>query len=132
MLGPISGKYFKQLKEIVNNLSLQESVIFLGPQTRDKMPQLYRNACLSIVPSKGYEGTSIAALESMAVGCPCASTNIGGLKDLPTEKFNEVDELTEIMHNYPVFNREKIAEKVKSFSPTSWNSQWIDLLGLER
>ena len=72
---------------------------------------------------------AISALESMAVGCPCASTNIGGLKDLPTEKFDNVEELATLMHNCLDFDREEIAKKVSPFSPSNWNIQWEQVLG---
>lgn len=126
--GPTSGKYFDYLLSLVKETNMQSYVEFLGQKPRAQIPTLYKAAALSIVPSLAFEGTSLSALESMAVGCPCASTNIGGLQELPTIKFGSLSELVAIMHTTDNLCRLNTAESVKSYSSMKWEKQWIKIL----
>ena len=58
-------------------------MVFLGPVQRGEMRELYRRSALTMVTSVAGEGTSLAALESMACGTPVVATRVGGLVDLP-------------------------------------------------
>ncbi len=126
--GPTSGEYYVYLVSLVKEYNLQNYVEFLGQKPRSEIPALYKAAALSVVPSLAFEGTSISALESMAIGCPCASTDIGGLQDLPTIKFSSPSELAAIMHTTDIHSRVTIAESVQSYSSTEWEKQWIKIL----
>ncbi|MGC8833355.1 MAG: glycosyltransferase family 4 protein [Armatimonadota bacterium] len=75
--------YRKELEELVKNSSLQQRVVFLGPVQRSEMRELYRRSALTMVTSVAGEGTSLAALESMACRTPVVATRVGGLVDLP-------------------------------------------------
>jgi len=75
--------YREELESLVENLSLQQQVVFLGPVQRGEMRELYRRSALTMVTSVAGEGTSLAALESMACGTPVVATRVGGLVDLP-------------------------------------------------
>ena len=128
--GPIVGSYFNYLKRIIKELSLENSVQFLGPIDRDSLLFFYSNATFSIVPSISNEGTSISALESMACGCPCLSTNVGGLKDLPTIKFNTIKDLSRLMIASENYDRIKTSKSVNSFSSSNWIKNWKTILDL--
>jgi len=67
----------------VEKHGLGERVVFAGGRSRDELIGWYRAAALTLIPSLCGEGTSLAALESMACGTPVVSTDVGGLPDLP-------------------------------------------------
>lgn len=70
-------------KRAVRANGLDGHVIFAGPRSRSELVGWYRAAELTLIPSLCGEGTSLAALESMACGTPVVSTDVGGLPDLP-------------------------------------------------
>jgi glycosyltransferase involved in cell wall biosynthesis len=53
-------------------------VLFLGPVSNADMPDIYRAADISVLPSLA-EATSIAGLEAMASGVPLVGTRVGGI-----------------------------------------------------
>jgi glycosyltransferase involved in cell wall biosynthesis len=63
--------------------NLCDAVVFAGPRLRHDLSGWYRAAELTLIPSTCGEGTSLAALESMACGTPVVATDVGGLLDLP-------------------------------------------------
>jgi glycosyltransferase involved in cell wall biosynthesis len=78
-----SIRYERELHTRVRRLSLGEKVTFRGKYLRDEMPSLYSSSHLTLIPSRMSEGTSLAALESMACGTPVVTTDVEGLRDLP-------------------------------------------------
>lgn len=55
-----------------------ERTVFLGAVSNDRMPEVYRAADISVLPSLA-EATSIAGLEAMASGLPLVGTSVGGI-----------------------------------------------------
>ena len=80
---PTSVRYRAELDALVGAHRLQGRVHFLGGVRREQMPALYRAATLTLVPTRYSEGTSLAALESMATGVATLTTAVEGLLDLP-------------------------------------------------
>ena len=78
--------YATRVKKRVSELGLFNRTIFHGWVPPHAMPAIYGAARLTLIPSIAGEGTSLAALESMAAGVATISTNIGGLADLPTHQ----------------------------------------------
>jgi glycosyltransferase involved in cell wall biosynthesis len=55
-----------------------DAALFLGSVPNSQMPDLYRAADISVLPSF-LEATSITGLESMACGLPLVGTRVGGI-----------------------------------------------------
>jgi glycosyltransferase involved in cell wall biosynthesis len=126
--GPLTGKYYTELQNLIKDQGLSKRVYFEGVISRDKMPALYENAALSIVPSLAYEGTSISALESMASGCACLPTRVGGLNDLPTIKFDDEADLGLKIKKHLNDDPLKVAKTVEKFSSEVWGKKWEEIL----
>ena len=80
---PASVAYRARLDALVRALRLERRVLFLGNVPREAMPRLFRAAALTLVPTRASEGTSLAALESMASATATVTTAVEGLLDLP-------------------------------------------------
>jgi glycosyltransferase involved in cell wall biosynthesis len=57
------------------------NVSFVGPQTRQALPDFYRQASFLVIPSIWYEVFPIVALEAMTLGIPIIASDIGGLPE---------------------------------------------------
>lgn len=66
----------KQLKRRLEEAGLQDRVIFLGEQPRERLPEIMRSLSL-LVASPRYEGYGMTPLEAMASGVPVVATNTG-------------------------------------------------------
>ena len=67
-----------EMQRILKEGNSLEQVEFLGFVPNHQMPEIYRKAHFSVLPSF-YEATSITGLESMACGLPLVGTNVGGI-----------------------------------------------------
>ncbi len=79
--GPLQA----QLERIARELSIQDSVEFLGLQ-RNVIPLLQR-VWGFVLPSR-WEGMPNALLEAMAVGLPCVATRVSGSEDIVNNGVN--------------------------------------------
>jgi len=80
------GPERRNIEALIQQYRLESSVRLLGDVPHGEMPSLYRAADVTLIPSVSsagvVEATSIAALESMALGVPVIASNIGGLAEL--------------------------------------------------
>lgn len=77
---------FDQCKKLVNELQIQDSVIFTGILSQEEIAKLMTNSLMfvqhSIVaPNGDSEGTPLSILEASASGLPVVSTLHGGIKE---------------------------------------------------
>jgi glycosyltransferase involved in cell wall biosynthesis len=95
-LGPLRSQAFKVvvagegverrgMEAILTENGMLDRTIFLGSVANTKMPDLYRAADLSVLPSLA-EATSIAGLEAMATGLPLVGTDVGGIPTIIEDK----------------------------------------------
>jgi glycosyltransferase involved in cell wall biosynthesis len=95
-LGPLKDKAFKVavagegaeragMEAVLAENGMLDRTIFLGSIANTAMPDLYRAADLSVLPSLA-EATSIAGLEAMATGLPLVGTNVGGIPTILEDK----------------------------------------------
>lgn len=86
------GPERENLSKLVDELGLQDRVVFLGRLERPEVLKLAKRALAVLVPSKPSHGvveaTSIAAIEAMACGTPVIVSAIGGLAELVTSGYN--------------------------------------------
>jgi D-inositol-3-phosphate glycosyltransferase len=67
-----------RLQKLCDDLSVGQTVVFLGKRDQDKLPYYYSAAELVVMPSH-YESFGMVALESMACGTPVVASEVGGL-----------------------------------------------------
>jgi glycosyltransferase involved in cell wall biosynthesis len=127
--------YYKFCLELIKKYKIQKRIEFLGSISNNEMPIYYNKAKLTIVPSIKDEGTSLSALEAMACCCPVISTNVGGLKDLPTIKSNiDARELAKIMgkvlelNNWHKISQMQFKSVTKTFNLKNWKKTWFSVL----
>jgi glycosyltransferase involved in cell wall biosynthesis len=95
-LGPLKGRAFRVvvagegaerpgMEAILSENGMLDRTIFLGSVANTAMPDLYRAADLSVLPSLA-EATSIAGLEAMACALPLVGTNVGGIPTIIDDK----------------------------------------------
>ncbi|MGM9923138.1 MAG: N-acetyl-alpha-D-glucosaminyl L-malate synthase BshA [Bacillus sp. (in: firmicutes)] len=73
------GPEMSTVCELVEELGLQEQVLFLGKQ--DNVQELYSISDLMLLLSE-KESFGLVLLEAMACGVPCIGTNIGGIPEV--------------------------------------------------
>lgn len=72
--------YETELHQLVNDLALQDRVLFLPGQDRPSLARLMRHAALVLVPSHS-ETFGLVALEASASGTPVLAASAGGLTE---------------------------------------------------
>ncbi len=73
--------YADQLHVLVDRLGLTDDVTFIGPQSREELAVLLRNARLVLVPSHS-ETFGLIALEAASSGTPVVAASAGGLREV--------------------------------------------------
>ncbi len=85
LVGPDFGMK-RALMSIVHKRKLS-GVIFLGPVSYDRLPNIYRTLDVVVTPSS-FEIFGMSTLEAMACGKPVVSTRVGGMVELVQEGYN--------------------------------------------
>lgn len=130
---PLKGKYYEDCVQLVNKNNLSNKVSFLGFKNNADMPLYYSSAKMCLIPTLRREGTSLSALESMACGTPTISTNVCGLRDLPTVHADPNPEDICLKLNETMVRLETVAQeqcyKVRSiFNFTNWENAWLAVI----
>lgn len=77
VIGPIKDlKYYKELKRLMNNLEVQNNVIFTGGVAQRELVNYYKKADCLLMTSK-TEGLPHPILESLSMNIPVVSANVG-------------------------------------------------------
>ncbi len=125
--------YFDYLLRLVAELGLNARVKFHGSIPRNEMRDVYLSAELVVIYSTFREGTSLAALEAMSCGTPVITSNVGGLKDLPTVKSETNNLATKILETITVRNKIGKQQKewvVQNHDFKKWTTFWLNQIGL--
>ncbi|MBE0069262.1 glycosyltransferase family 4 protein [Thermoanaerobacterium thermosaccharolyticum] len=81
VIGGKKGWMYEEIFKTVQELKLENDIIFLGYVPIEDMSALYSNAVSFIFPSL-YEGFGIPPLEAMACGCPVIVSNTSSLPEV--------------------------------------------------
>ncbi|MCL4534762.1 MAG: glycosyltransferase [Bacteroidetes bacterium] len=76
-----------RLRAIARDLSIEQSVHFVGAIRHDLLPLYYNSADACVVPSY-YESFGLAALEALACGVPVVAARVGGLTSFLSDGLN--------------------------------------------
>ena len=95
------GELAGELKDLADNLQIQDKVVFLG--WRGDMPLIYADLDLVVLTSLN-EGTPVTLIEAIASGKAVVSTTVGGVPDIVS------DGETGILA--PVEDEERLAEAI--------------------
>jgi Glycosyltransferase len=82
----------QKLKNLVEELELNDYVEFLGKIPNQELPQYYSSADIfvlpSIVDSRGdTEGLGVVLLEALAARCAVVASNVGGITDIIKDNY---------------------------------------------
>ena len=69
------------MEDLTHELSIRDSVEFLGSLDHELLPMYYRAADICVVPSY-YESFGLVALEAMACGTPVVASRVAGLETI--------------------------------------------------
>lgn len=125
------GAEREELIEYANKLKLQNSINFMGAQTRDIVKREIDKAHIIVSASK-FESFGLSIVEAFACGRPVVAIDSGGPRDTVTKENgilvldNTPEKLADaiilVIDNYENYNQEKI--KDDSFEKYSENAVW--------
>lgn len=75
------GRLADELEARIAAAGLENDVKLLGFVPDERLPELYRAATLSVVPTVALEGFGLVTVESLAAGTPVLVTPVGGLPE---------------------------------------------------
>ncbi|HID87273.1 MAG TPA: glycosyltransferase family 1 protein [Anaerolineae bacterium] len=128
---------YPEVKRRVEELDLQDRVIFLGPVPEADLPALYSGATLFVFPSL-YEGFGLPVLEAMACGVPVICSNTSSLPEVAGDAAImvnplDVDELAAAMERVledPALREEMAGKGTMQASKFSWERTARETLGV--
>jgi len=84
------GPARSRLAATIRSAGLEDRVQLLGSLPEDRLPDAYRAADCSVVPSTSFEGFGLVALESLACATPVVASRVGGIAQLLERLDDEV------------------------------------------
>jgi glycosyltransferase involved in cell wall biosynthesis len=125
--------YRQECETLAAKLGVAHRVEFAGSVPWREMAREYHRSAVSLVPSLCGEGTSLAALESMACGTPVIATMAGGLPDLPCVHADLApsalaDALREVLRAREVYASRQREAVINRFSLRRWGDAWLRVI----
>jgi glycosyltransferase involved in cell wall biosynthesis len=99
------SNYQRRVREQARVLGLADRVMFIGRQSYEEMPEIYRSHDVLIAPSLRKEGLPLSMAEAMLSGCAVVTTGSGGameiakLADLPLFPKGDAPALARILES---------------------------------
>ena len=116
------GELRKELGKLVDALGLNDSVIFYGQLSREKIAKLYAKYDCFVLPSAS-ETFGVAYIEAMVCGLPVIATKCGGPEDfvissvgqvVPVENETALKEaMCYVCEHYTIYNLKEISRYAK-------------------
>jgi len=127
-------RYRAECERLAEGLGVSDRVVFRGPAPWEDMPRIYSSGLLTVIPSLCGEGTSLAALESMACGTPVVTTALAGLLDLPCRKAEPEPEALATAMEQALSERDSLADEQRSavldtYCLSRWAEAWLGIVG---
>jgi hypothetical protein len=127
--GPLKGEYYNYCLDLIKRFGIEGNVCFLGRLNRENIRQKYYHSKVTLIPTIEREGTSYAALESMACRTPVVSTNVAGLKDLPTVKssltpYDINRKIQRVLLSWDKVSKDQYSQIKDNFNVDKWTKAW--------
>lgn len=115
------------------DMELDNHISFAGRVDRARMPGYYKAASLTMIPTRSSEGTSLAALESMACGTPVVATAVEGLLDLPVKHAEPVpaalaEAALKVLADRKAFSTRQQAAVSVVYDIQNWRKCWLNII----
>lgn len=121
------GAQSNEMINMINALSLNDCVEYVGPIPYRNLPDLYSSLDLFVFPTCLEESLGLVGLEAMACGVPVIGSRIGGLQDYIIEGFNgyyftpgDACDLSNKIKDYIKLEETKIDELQNNAINTAW------------
>lgn len=84
------GQEESELRQLCTEIGIEGSVRFLGPVQQDSLPDLYRRAGVTVVPSVvaaggDQEGFGLVIVEAIGCGCPVIASDLPAIRHIAGE-----------------------------------------------
>jgi len=128
-----SIRYRSELMNLITNLQLTGRVFFLGSVAGRDMPDIYRSALMTVIPTRSSEGTSLSALESMACAVATISSNAEGLQDLPTIHYDGnatalFETMLSVFPDRERIGRDQRVAVASTYTLDNWAKAWLHVV----
>jgi glycosyltransferase involved in cell wall biosynthesis len=138
IVGKKDNKFYPDVQKLVDELKLNENVIFLDYVSCHELPYFYNDAIAFVFPSE-YEGFGLPPLEAMASGLPVITTKFTSIPEvcgnapIYIDPKNISDISSAIINivsdgNLRMNLREKSLERAKLFSWEKCAKEYYDVL----
>ena len=127
------GSLKENIRNLINEYSLNNSIQLLGTLNREDLYSLYKGAYSIVVPSVWPENSPLVIVEALSVGTPAIVSNIGGLPEI-AEKIDKTliynyNELEELLITLSSDKSKKICPKIfENFAPKIYVDKYLDLI----
>lgn len=128
-----------EIHQAVETLGLQETVVLTGHVSDERLPGLYSQARMLVMPSL-YEGFGLPVVESMASGTPVVASNTSSFPEVagdaallvpPTDEQEFANAMDDVLSNAGIAEelRRKGLERSRQFS---WRRSAIETIAVYR
>jgi glycosyltransferase involved in cell wall biosynthesis len=134
LLGTVRERaYLEECMAIARELGVYDAIVVKSDVRNEAMADYYSSALVTLIPTLRREGTSLSALESMSCGTPTVSTNVAGLRDLPTRQADPNPEavaraLIEVVRDGGAIAEEQRHQTHTVFNFANWSRAWLSAI----
>ena len=128
-----------EIRQTIQSLGLQEIVVLTGHVSDERLPGLYAQAKMLVMPSL-YEGFGLPVVESMAAGTPVVASNTSSLPEVagdaallvpPTDEQAFANAMDDVLSN--ASTTEELRRKgLAQSSQFSWRRSAVETIGVYR